>query len=75
MRHILLLFLALTLFGMNTGSAQAPAISERDLDQLVQEIHSQQARITENQNKIDAKMAEVIEAVRVARIFAGRGGK
>ncbi len=75
MKNIFLLLLALSLFGMSTGSAQAPAISQRDLENLVQEIRSQQARITENQNKIDAKIADVTEAIRVARIFAGRGGK
>lgn len=75
MRNILFLLLALSLFGINSGSAQAPSINQRDLESLVQEVRSQQARIGDNQDKIDAKIAEVTEAVRVARIFAGRGGK
>ena len=75
MKNILFLLLAVSLFGISTSPAQAPAINQRDLESLVQEIRSQQARITENQNKIDAKIAEVTEAIRVARIFAGRGGK
>ena len=74
MKNILFLLLALLLFGINSGSAQAPAIN-RDLENLIQEVRSQQTRIVENQDKIDAKIAEVTEAVRVARIFAGRGGK
>ena len=42
---------------------------------LVQQVQAQQAQIAANQEKIDVKLAEVTEAVRVARIFAGRGGK
>ena len=75
MKNILFLLLALSLFGMNSGSAQAPALSQHDLESLVQEVRSQQTRIVENQDKMDAKIAEVTEAIRVARIFAGRGGR
>ena len=75
MRHTLLLLLALTLFGLNSSSAQAPAVNPRDLDNLIQEVRSQQAQIVDNQNKIDAKMADVTETVRVARLFAGKAGK
>ena len=56
--------------------AQTPATKEDEtLLALATEVQAQQGRIAENQTKIDAKMAEVIEAVRVARIFAGRAGK
>ena len=59
-----------------SGPAQSPPTEvEQKLAALVQQIQAQQAQITANQEKIDAKMAEVTEAVRVARIFAGRGGK
>jgi type IV secretory pathway VirJ component len=61
------------------GSAQnpqnGPNQNEQRLIALVQQIQTQQAQITANQDKIDSKMAEVTEAVRVARIYAGRGGK
>ena len=42
---------------------------------LVADVQAQQASMADNQSKIDSKMTEVIEAIRVARIFAGRGGK
>jgi len=59
-----------------SGSAQNPAAdNEQRLMALIQEVQAQQAQITANQDKIDSKMAEVTEAVRLARIFAGRGGK
>jgi ABC-type transporter MlaC component len=61
---------------VTSGPAQNPPTEvEQKLAALVQQIQAQQAQITANQEKIDAKMAEVTEAVRVARIFAGRGGK
>lgn len=42
---------------------------------LIQEIQTQQTTLTENQKQIDAKLADVGEALRVARIFVSRGGK
>ena len=59
-----------------SGSAQnAAAQNEQRLLSLVQEVQAQQAQIAANQEKLDSKLAEVNEAVRLARIFAGRGGK
>ena len=59
-----------------SGSAQNPASpNEQRLLALVQDVQAQQAQIAANQEKIDSKLAEVAEAVRLARIFAGRGGK
>jgi hypothetical protein len=67
---------ALALFAMTSGYAQTPANKdEQDLLTLIEDVKGQQAQIAENEGKIDAKMAEVNEAVRLARIFAGRGGK
>lgn len=68
--------LAVTALLIASGSAQTPANKdEQELLALIQDVKSQQASIAENEGKIDAKMAEVMEAVRVARIFAGRGGR
>jgi len=65
----------LLLLGVS-GPAQTPVGSnEQQLLVLVKEVQTQQAQIASNQAKIEAKVAEVAEAVRVARIFAGRGGK
>jgi hypothetical protein len=68
--------IALLALLVTSGSAQNPATeNEQRLLTLVQQVQSQQAQITANQDKIDSKLAEVAEAIRVARIFAGRGGK
>jgi ABC-type transporter MlaC component len=59
-----------------SASAQAPASKEdQAVTALVKEVQAQQARIAENQAKIDTKLVELTEAIRVARIFAGRSGK
>ncbi|MFL6514610.1 MAG: hypothetical protein ACJ8M1_06250 [Chthoniobacterales bacterium] len=61
---------------VSSGSAQNPAAqNEQRLLALVQDVQAQQSQIASNQDKIDAKLAEVAEAIRLARIFAGRGGK
>jgi microcompartment protein CcmK/EutM len=39
---------------------------------LVKEIQAQQAKLSENQAALDAKLATVGEAVRIARVFAAR---
>lgn len=42
---------------------------------LLQEVQTQQATLIENQKQIDAKLADIGEALRVARIFVKRGGR
>ena len=77
MKHTVL-SVALALFALFAVSspAQAPAnANEQRLLALVKEVQAQQAQIASNQTKLEAKLAEAAEAVRVARIFAGRGGK
>ena len=44
------------------------------LNALVTEVTNQQATLADNQNKIDAKLAGIAENIRLARIYAGRGG-
>ena len=73
MRRIVLLFLA-SLFLAISGSAQGPAAADnKELLTLIDQVRAQQQQIADNQTKIDEKLAEVMEAVRQARIFAGRG--
>ena len=58
--------------------AQSTANSPRDpreLDALLQKVQAQQRQIAENQANIDAKLATLAEAIRVARIYASRGGR
>ena len=60
----------------NLSAAEPPKDSDRDQQQLValaKEVQAQQTAIAENQKKIDEKTAAIGEALRVARIYAGRG--
>ena len=41
--------------------------------QIITDVLAQQATITDNQAKIDAKLATIAENVRQARLLAGRG--
>jgi hypothetical protein len=41
---------------------------------VIAEVAKQQALIVDNQNKIDEMLAVIAEDMRVARIYAGRGG-
>jgi hypothetical protein len=69
--------LSLTLIAGMTAApiaAQAPASKDdQELLALIKEIQAQQSQIAANQTKIGAKLADVAETVRVARIFASRG--
>ena len=50
--------------------------SEHDQQQiaaLTKEVQNQQAAILANQTKINEKLATIAEALRQAKIFAGRG--
>ena len=55
-------------------AAEAPNQTSQVLA-LVKEVQAQQITIAENQARIEAKLATIAEAVRVAKIYASRGGK
>ena len=57
-------------------AAQAPASKDdQELLTLIKEVQAQQAQIADNQTKIEAKMADLAETIRVARLFAAKAGK
>jgi hypothetical protein len=59
-----------------TQGAEPSKESERDQQQiaaLTKELQSQQKLIAENQTKIDEKITAIAEALRQAKIYAGRG--
>jgi outer membrane lipoprotein-sorting protein len=59
-----------------SASAQtSPSKEEQQLLELIKDVQAQQAQIADNQGKIDAKMADLGETIRVARLFAGKAGK
>lgn len=67
------LLLSLTLLLFSSGAAQTPETRpEEQLLALIKEVQAQQAQIADNQAKIDSKLAEVAETIRVARIYSKR---
>ena len=76
MKILLSFVLAISMLLITSGSAQnSAAENEQRLLALVQQVQAQQTQIAANQDKIDTKLVEVSEAIRLARIFAGRGGR
>ncbi len=56
-------------------NAADPAAQDQQIAAAIKEIQTQQAQIADNQAKIATKLAGVVEAVRVARIYSSRGGR
>src|SRR5256885_10002811 len=59
---------------IGASSAQTPDKNDeqQQLLALVKEVQTQQAQITDNQAKIETKLADLAETIRVARLFAGK---
>ena len=74
MKRFIVITLIAGAFSMISSHAQAPAQKDdQAILLLVKEVQAQQAEIAANQTKIEAKLAEVAEAVRIARIYSSRG--
>lgn len=60
-----------------TATAQVPQPTADDKKSmaLVKEVREQQAQIAANQEKIEAKLTALAEAVRQAKIYSSRGGR
>jgi hypothetical protein len=72
-RNLVAVIFSITLFAASAIRGQAPdANDEQRLLALVKEVQAQDAQIAANQAKIDAKLAEIAETIRVARIFTSR---
>ncbi len=77
MKQIALVTLAVLAF-VAPSRAQAPnaqAQQDQQIIALVREVQAQQTAIADNQTKIEAKLAAVAEALRVARIYSSRAGQ
>jgi hypothetical protein len=73
-RHCFFAIFALILMAGPAGHGQAPdAAIDKELLALIKQVQAQQTQIADNQAKIDAKLADVAETLRVARIFTARG--
>jgi hypothetical protein len=58
---------------LSSSVAQTPeAQQQQQVLQLIKDVRLQQAMIADNQTKIEVKLVEITENVRVARIFAER---
>jgi hypothetical protein len=70
----LLALIAISLLALFTSVAQTPPAKpdEQELLTLVKEVQAQQAQIVANQTKIDSKLADLAETIRVARIYSSR---
>ena len=75
MKRILTIPLFALALLVQVKAADPATPSEQQLLAVIKEIQTQQAMIAENQAKIEAKLATVGEAVRVARIYSSRGGR
>lgn len=74
MKRLLAAALSLIALSLSPLDAQAPLQKEdQTVLQLTKEVQAQQTEIAANQTKIEAKLAEVAEAVRIARIYSSRG--
>jgi len=68
--------LAVSALLISSSSAQAPSgKDEEQLLILMKEVQAQQAQIADNQGKIDSKLTDLAETIRVLRLFAGKAGK
>ena len=76
-RTLSLLALSVMVTGVSEVHGQTPqAMETQKLLELVETIQAEQAQIDSNQTKINARLADLAETMRVARIEAGRvGGK
>ncbi|MEP6685573.1 MAG: hypothetical protein ABJB22_02245 [Verrucomicrobiota bacterium] len=68
--------LAMGLLTIPLLSAETPpaGAEQQQIIAVIKEIQAQQASIAENQTKIDAKLVTLAESIRVAKIYASRGG-
>ncbi|HEV8423367.1 MAG TPA: hypothetical protein VGQ40_08475 [Chthoniobacterales bacterium] len=75
MKNTILIGMLVVLASSIGAQGPAPITSDQQhLDALLQQVQAQQRQIAENQANIDAKLASLAEAIRVARIYASRGG-
>jgi hypothetical protein len=69
---VAVIFLVSLIAGHDSRSQTPVANDDKALLALVKEVQAQQVQITDNQAKIDAKLAEIAETLRIARIFTSR---
>jgi ABC-type transporter MlaC component len=74
-RTLLVLAFIVMLIAASAVHAQTPEVADvQKVLELVKALQAGQAQISDNQGKIDAKIAALVETIRVAKIEASRGG-
>jgi NADH:ubiquinone oxidoreductase subunit E len=71
MLHAILFSMSLLLISASAAQGPDPK-DEQELLLLVKEVQAQHLEIAANQTKLAAKLADVAEAIRVARIYTSR---
>lgn len=74
MKKITLLGL-LVIFATTAGAQSPVPNDQKQLAAALKEVQAQQVVIAANQAKIDARLVTLAEAIRIARIYASRGGR
>jgi hypothetical protein len=74
MKTIVRLILFATVLAAIPLVAQAPDAEDQQLLTLVNELTIKQSQMADNESKIEAKVTDLAEAIRVARIFMSRAG-
>lgn len=69
-----LALLAAAVLALPDSTHGQAAVDDGGLAGLITELIAQQAVLTENQTKIEAKVAVIAEDLRIARIYVARGG-
>ena len=74
MKHIASVAALLLASAVHFTAAEPPNAQDQQMAALVKEIQAQSAKMAEQQAAIEAKLAAIAEAIRVARINASRAG-
>ena len=69
------LLAALALAAPSYGQTNAQAQQDQQTLALIRDLQTQQVAIAENQAKIEAKIGNLAEALRLARIYSSRAGQ
>jgi|GEM_PF-2808711 uncharacterized protein YlxW (UPF0749 family) len=74
MKSIVRLILLAAALAVVSSSAQMPDTADQQLLNLVQQLTTKQAELTDNEGKIETKVSNLAESVRTARILMSRAG-
>lgn len=70
------LLLGWLLLCASAAFAQSPAPNDqKEIADLLKTVQAQQLQIAQNQAQIDARLAALAETIRLAKIYASRGGR